>query len=104
MKYYAVAEIEITDRSPAYVKTVTRMVERYGGRYRARTSSVEKIEGDRKPPQIALIVEWPSRDAAQAFYDCQEYRPYRQSRLAGAKNEFLLVAGEDMTKTTQISD
>jgi uncharacterized protein (DUF1330 family) len=58
MKYYAVAEIEITDRSPAYVKTVTRMVERYGGRYRARTSSVEKIEGDRKPPQIALIVEW----------------------------------------------
>src|SRR5205807_1052687 len=34
MKYYAVAEIDISDRSwvSAYVKNVTPMVERYGGR------------------------------------------------------------------------
>ena len=34
MKYYAVAEIEITDRGwvSAYVKNVTKLVEEYGGR------------------------------------------------------------------------
>jgi uncharacterized protein (DUF1330 family) len=106
MKYYSVAEIEITDQSwvPAYVKNVTRLVEQRGGRYLARTSRIEKLEGQRKVPQIFLIVEWPSKDVAQAFYECDEYLPYRQSRIEGATNEFLLVAGEDMTKTAQIAD
>ena len=30
------------------------------------------------------------------FYESEEYRPYRTSRIAGARNEFLLVAGEDI--------
>ena len=75
MRYYAVAEIEITDQSwvPAYVKNVTKLVEQRGGRYLARTSRIEKLEGERKVPQIFLIIEWPSQDAAKAFYECDEY-------------------------------
>ena len=101
MKYYSVAELDITDRSwvEAYVKNVTGMVERAGGRYLARTSNMQKIEGERKPPQVFLIIEWPSKEAAEAFYESEEYRPYRESRIAGAKNEFVLVAGEDSTHT-----
>jgi uncharacterized protein (DUF1330 family) len=106
MKYYSVAEIEITDQSwiPAYVENVTRLVEQGGGRYLARTSKIEKLEGERTVPQIFLIIEWPSKDVAKAFYESDEYRPYRQSRIDGARNEFLLVAGEDMTKTAQMAD
>jgi uncharacterized protein (DUF1330 family) len=106
MKYYSVAEIEITDQSwiPAYVENVTRLVEQGGGRYLARTSKIEKLEGERRVPQIFLIIEWPSKDVAKAFYECDAYRPYRQSRIDGARNEFLLVAGEDMTKTAQMAD
>lgn len=106
MKYYSVAEIDITDQSwvPAYVRDVTQMVERSGGRYLARTSNIGKIEGERKTPQIFLIIEWPSRDAAEAFYESDEYRPYRQSRIEGARNELLLVAGEDIAKAAQIAD
>ena len=106
MKYYSVAEIEITDQSwvPAYIKNVTRLVEQRGGRYLARTSRIEKLEGERQVPQIYLIIEWPSKDVATAFYESDEYRPYRQNRLEGARNEFLLVAGEDMAGTAQIAD
>jgi uncharacterized protein (DUF1330 family) len=106
MKYYSVAELDITDASwvPAYVKNVTKLVEQRGGRYLARTSNIEKLEGERKPPQVFLIIEWPTKDAAQSFYESDAYRPYRQSRIAGAKNEFVLVAGEDVTKTAQIAD
>jgi uncharacterized protein (DUF1330 family) len=105
MKYYSVAEIEITDQSwiPAYVENVTRLVEQGGGRYLARTSKIEKLEGERKVPQIFLIIEWPSKEVAKAFYECDEYRPYRQSRIEGATNEFLLVAGEDMTKRARMA-
>lgn len=106
MKYYSVAEVDITDQSwvAQYVKNVTGLVEQHGGRYLARTSNIEKIEGERKAPQIFLIIEWPSRDAAVAFYESDEYRPYRQSRIEGARNEFVLVAGEDIAKAAQIDD
>jgi len=63
MKYYLIAELEITDQSwvADYIKNVTGMVERRGGRYLARTPKVERIEGERKPAGIFVIVEWPSR-------------------------------------------
>ena len=106
MKYYSVAEIEVTDRNwvAAYIENVTKMVEQSGGRYLARTSKVEKIEGERTPPQVFLLIEWPSKESATAFYESEAYRPYRESRLRGAKNEFLLVAGEDITGAAQMGD
>jgi uncharacterized protein (DUF1330 family) len=87
---------------PEYVKNVTRLVEERGGRYLTRTSTVEKIEGQRKPPQIVVLLEWPSKDAAVAFYQSEEYRPYRQSRLQGARNEFMLVPAEDVANMARI--
>lgn len=38
MKYYCVAEFDVTDRDwvPEYVREATGLVERYGGRYPAR--------------------------------------------------------------------
>jgi uncharacterized protein (DUF1330 family) len=106
MKYYSVAEIDITDQSwvRAYVANVTPLVQQHGGRYLTRTSKIEKLEGERQPPQILVIVEWPSREAAEMFYESEEYRPYRQSRIDGARNEFLLVPGEDVSRAAQIEE
>lgn len=106
MKYYCVVEVETTDPSwmPAYVQNVTKLVEQRGGRYLARTSTLEKIEGERALPQILVILEWPSKQSAMAFYESEEYRPYRESRIAGAKNEFLLAAGEDIARVAQLAD
>ncbi|PYT73116.1 MAG: hypothetical protein DMG39_07560 [Acidobacteria bacterium] len=43
-------------------------------------------------------------ETAMDFYKSEEYGPYRGRRIAGAKNEFLLVAGEDMTKTAGVPE
>jgi len=106
LKYYMIGEVETTDQSwvPDYVANVTGMVERFGGRYLARTPKAEMVEGERKLSGIIVVVEWLSKEAAVAFYESEEYRPYRQKRLAGAKNEFLLVAGEDVTNTAQVPE
>ena len=106
MKLYVVAEIEITDRSwvEPYVLNVTKMVERHGGRYLARTNKIEPLEGDGAKPQIMLLLEWPDRASIDAFYDSEEYRPYRESRVRGAKNRFFIVAGEDMARQATIAD
>jgi uncharacterized protein (DUF1330 family) len=105
MKHYAVAEMDVTDPSwvADYVANVTGMVERHGGRYLSRSVQIGKIEGERTPPQVMVIIEWPSKDAAEVFYDSEEYRPYRESRRAGARNEFLLVAGDDVNGLAQMA-
>lgn len=88
MKYYAVAEIDITDPSwvEDYVANVTGLVEARGGRYLARTPRVEKVEGERPPPHIFLIVEWPSKDVADGFYESEEYAPYRRARRTAPRS------------------
>jgi uncharacterized protein (DUF1330 family) len=104
MKHYAVAELDITDPGwvAGYVAEVTPMVERHGGRYLARTTKIEPIEGERPSPQIFLLIEWPSKEAADGFYECEEYRTHREARRAGARNEFRLVAGEDVNGAARI--
>jgi uncharacterized protein (DUF1330 family) len=99
MKVYAVAEMQLTDRAwvADYVAQVTKIVEARGGRYLARTSNAERLEGDRQPPQVFLLIEWPSREAADAFYASEEYRPYLKSRTEGAKTQMWIVPGEDVT-------
>jgi uncharacterized protein (DUF1330 family) len=106
VKHYTVAELSVTSGGWArdYVAEVTPMVERYGGRYLARTTSFGKLEGDREPAQIVLLIEWPDARAATTFYESDEYRPYRESRLAGSTGEFLLVAGEDVNGVARIGD
>ena len=103
MKYYSVVEIEITDQGwvPNYIQNVTRMVESHGGRYLARTSDIQRLEGDRKAPGVFVIIEWPSKETAEAFYKSEEYRPFLEARLSGAKNEMTLVSGEDIAKVAQ---
>ncbi|HEY3946575.1 MAG TPA: DUF1330 domain-containing protein [Solirubrobacteraceae bacterium] len=105
MKYYAIAQLDISDPSwvAEYVANVTPLVESHGGRYLARTPRVEVIEGERTPRQIFLIIEWPSKDAAEAFYDSDSYRPYRDARRAGTNGEFLLVAAEDVNGVARIT-
>jgi len=106
MKYYAVAEMDITDPSwiRDYVANVTGMVERRGGRYLSRTARIEKIEGERPSPQVVVLIEWPSKDVADEFYASEEYRPYREARGQGARNEFLLVAGEDVNGLARMAE
>lgn len=63
MKYYVIAEMQVTDPGwvTAYVENVTRLIEQRGGRYLARTSTIEKLEGERARPQVIVITEWPER-------------------------------------------
>jgi uncharacterized protein (DUF1330 family) len=104
MRCYSVVEIEVTDPSwvQEYLEKVTPMVERHGGRYLARALEVERIEGDGALPQSFAIMEWPSREAIDAFYESEEYRPYREKRIKGARNEIFLVTGEDFAGVAHI--
>jgi uncharacterized protein (DUF1330 family) len=105
VKHYTLAELSVTERGWArdYVANVTPMVERGGGRYLTRTTTYEKLEGERERAQLVMIIEWPDAAAARRFYESEEYRPYRERRLAGSRGEFMLVPGEDVNKLAKIA-
>lgn len=98
MKYYAIVQAKITDDSwlADYLPNVTKLVHKHGGNYLARTQTMEKIEGAGGPPDVCVLLEWPSKEAFKAFYGDPEYQPYLKSRQAGSTGEFLLFAGEDI--------
>jgi len=98
MTYYAVVRVTISDDSwvESYLPAVTALVHKHGGKYLSRTMTMERVEGDVDLPSVFVIIEWPSKEAAQAFYADPEYQPHLQARLAGATNDFVLVAGEDI--------
>ncbi|NQZ67119.1 MAG: DUF1330 domain-containing protein [Lentisphaeria bacterium] len=100
MSFYVIAELAPSNEDwiPAYLENVTRLVKEHGGHYLARTPKVEKIEGDRDAPPLIAIIEFPSEDAAKAFYTCEEYQPYLESRKAGCKTQLMLIAGEDIAE------
>lgn len=104
MGQITVAEIEVTDPEwvADYLREVTPMVERHGGRCLARTGRVEILEGDRPAPQTMLLIEWPSREAADAFYESEEYRPFRERRLAGSRGWFAILPAGDFSGRARI--
>ena len=106
MKWFAVAEMDVTDPSwiRGYVERVTPLVEARGGRFLARTPNAVKLEGERERAQVYLLIEWPSREAAVEFHASDEYRPYLEARMAGARNQLVLVPGEDIMGLATMRD
>jgi uncharacterized protein (DUF1330 family) len=102
LKHYAIVEFDITNSEwvPGYLKNVTSMVEHAGGKFLARTSDIELIEGEQLPETI-VIIEFPSKESFDRFYNSEEYKPFKQSRRAGSYGNFYMVAGEDIAAQKQ---
>lgn len=94
MTAYAIVTFDISDRSwvKPYLQKVADIVGRHRGRYLAKGSDHELVEGDHRPSQL-VILEFPSIDDLRAFYDDPEYRPLRDARVAGTEGSFFLVPG-----------
>ena len=71
------------------------LVARHGGRYLARTAQHERLEGEGEVPAVYTIIQWPSRDAANAFYNDPDYIPHREARRAGAIATYTHIEGVD---------
>jgi uncharacterized protein (DUF1330 family) len=95
MPAYAVVELKLEDQGwiEGYVPPVRALIEKRGGRIIARAFEFEQLEGERRPDAIVLI-EFPSMDAARAFYNDPDYQPHLKARLAGSRGELFLVPGE----------
>ncbi|THB76812.1 MAG: DUF1330 domain-containing protein [Desulfobulbaceae bacterium] len=97
MSYYSVLAVTPTTDEwiGDYLGPANKLVAQYGGTYLSRTASHEQIEGQKAPAALRIIIQWPSREAAQGFMNDPEYLPHLQARTAGSISQHYLIEGKD---------
>lgn len=70
------------------------LIARYGGRYLIRGGEVQELEGHLGLKRL-IVLEFPSLEAARAFYDSPEYQPVKAIRLQSTTSDVALVGGYD---------
>ena len=94
MAAYMIANLDVRDAKAfeEYRKRVEPIIARFGGRYIVRGGTMRVLEGD-LPLKRVVLLEFPSVEAAQRFYDSPEYRPVMQIRLDSTKSDVVIVDG-----------
>ena len=95
--YFSVLEVTPTtqDWVPDYIGPANALVTKHGGRYLARTTRHERLEGAGQDPALRIIIQWPSSQAAKDFMGDPEYLPHLQARTAGSISHHVLIEGSD---------
>lgn len=95
--YYSVLAVTPTseDWIPEYLEAASKLVAKHGGKYLARTSSHQQLEGEEQDAALRIVLEWPSKEAAESFMADPEYVPHLESRTAGSVSFHFLIEGKD---------
>ena len=92
MKAYTLSFVRVNDQdtfNKAYVEKAMPIVERYGGVAIAVNESPMTIEGT-VPDGRVVIVEFPSRQAAEDFYNDPEYKSIKIERQKVSESDTII--------------
>ncbi|WP_394751041.1 DUF1330 domain-containing protein [Spongiimicrobium salis] len=97
MNYYSILDVTPSTDTwiSDYIPAANTLVTKHGGRYLARTTKHEQVEGDKKEAALRIIIEWPSKEAALNFMEDPEYAPHLKARTAGSNSHHYLVEAKD---------
>ena len=95
MAAYAIGRVQMRD--PSWVKDygpkTGELIIKHGGRIIVRGGKMERLEGKESLPSVVVVIEFPSMDAAKAWYNDPEYGPMIKLRQTGSDAELMLVEG-----------
>jgi uncharacterized protein (DUF1330 family) len=94
MTAYLIARIHVTDMEQYqnYIKLTPAIVEQYGGKFIARGGDVITLEGENETRRVVLL-EFPSVEQAQAFYNSDDYQHAITVREGAATAQFIVING-----------
>lgn len=92
MRGYMIFELEITDAEAwaEYRRVAGPMMAAAGGKFILRSERIEPLEGGWTPAPLS-IVEFPSFEAAHAFYHSQDYQSTLPLRAKAARGRGVLI-------------
>ncbi|MFN7572996.1 MAG: DUF1330 domain-containing protein [Betaproteobacteria bacterium] len=99
MSAYVIVDARVSDpeQYKQYQALSPGAIAAAGGRFLARGGRHETLEGQWRPTRM-VVIEFPTYDAAKAFYDGELYRAARAKR-AGATEYFNMVVVEGVAPT-----
>lgn len=94
MTAYVIAQLNVTDAKgfEAYREAVPPVIAAHGGRYLVRGGDLTELEGTAPRPRV-VVVEFPDRPAAEAFYNSADYQAILPLRLNSAEGPVVIVDG-----------
>lgn len=93
-KAYLLVQADVTNPTQyqEYAKLSPGIIAKYGGRYLARAGRTVTLEGPPAKSRV-VVVEFPSIERAQEFYNSPEYVAARKLRAGAATAQFVVVEG-----------
>lgn len=73
-----------------YINDVKPIVERFGGRYLARTDNVTVLSEKWKPDRVILI-EWDSREQLESCFSSKEYKAICSKRENSVESRAIII-------------
>lgn len=94
MTAYILARIDVTDpeKYKAYIEVTPGIIEKFGGHFIVRGGEKVTLEGPEETHRV-VVVEFPSLEQAQAFYNSPEYKAAKKLRAGAATAQFVAVEG-----------
>jgi uncharacterized protein (DUF1330 family) len=101
MAAYVIGEVEITnpEAMKAYGPLIAVAVDKFGGKYLARGSKPEVLEGG--PAHNILIIEFASAEVARQWYASPEYAAAKAVRQGASNLRLILV--DSFVKPTAVA-
>lgn len=93
-KGYIIGMIDVTNPAQyaEYTKLTPALIDKFGGKFVARGGRTSALEGAAPGGRI-VIIEYPSFERAQEFYNSAEYTEAKKKRAGAANVQFVLVEG-----------
>ena len=94
MPAYVVVRVEVTDwdKYNEYLKVGPGTLMQYGGRFIARGGDIVTLEGPEETRRM-VILEFPSLDAAKAWYNSEEYQDAKKLRVGASIGSLVAIEG-----------
>ncbi len=92
MAAYIVSQMRSSSAYDAYRTAVRDLNRKYGARILTRPGTAKCLEGDWQADSM-VIIEFDSLDAAQRFYDSQEYAEVKKLRQDAPPLAIVLIDG-----------
>jgi len=94
-KAYMLVQVEVTNPTQyaEYTKLSPAIIEKFGGRFLARAGRTATLEGPPAKGRV-VVIEFPSFERAQEFYNSPDYQAARKVRAGAANAQFVLVEGQ----------
>ena len=94
MKCYLILDLTIKDLKEfmRYVKKIPEFLDKHGGRYIIEGVEPKLLEGDWLPERL-VILEFPSRQAAESFNSDPEIQPWFDIRRNSTVSKLIIADG-----------